>query len=63
MERARQSEKNEDELDKLIEEWTVNHSEIGVTAYDSPSFRLSKTPTELRMPTPLREAAQRIHML
>jgi len=43
--------------------WMLNHSEIGVTAYDGPSFRLSKTPTKLRMPTPLHEAAQRIHML
>jgi len=86
--------KNEDELDRLIEEWTVNHSpeevmtqmqaagvpagrvaggqdlhldpqlkhrhhfwmldhpEMGVTAYDSPAFRLSKTPAELNMPAP-----------
>jgi crotonobetainyl-CoA:carnitine CoA-transferase CaiB-like acyl-CoA transferase len=85
---------NADELDRLIEEWTVNHtpeevmrlmqaagvgagvvqttedlrqdpqlkhrhhyqilnhSEIGRHAYDSLSFRLSKTPGALRMPAP-----------
>ncbi len=86
--------KNEDELDRLIEEWTVNYtaeevmrrmqlagisagvvknardlhedaqlahrhhyqfldrSEVGVTAYDSPSFKLSRTPAQLTMPAP-----------
>lgn len=86
--------KNEDELDRMVEEWTANyppeevmakmqaagvpaglvengqdlhldpqlqhrhhfwmlsHTEMGVTAYDGPSFRLSKTPAELNMPAP-----------
>ncbi len=86
--------KNEDELDGLVEEWTINHPpeevmslmqragvaaavvedghdlyldpqlehrhhfwmlehpEMGTTAYDSPSFRLSKTPAQLEMPAP-----------
>jgi benzylsuccinate CoA-transferase BbsF subunit len=85
---------NEDELDRLIEAWTINHSaeevmvkmqaagvaagvvqtnkdihedpqlkhrhhlwmlehpEIGTHAYEGPSFRLSRTPAELRMPAP-----------
>jgi crotonobetainyl-CoA:carnitine CoA-transferase CaiB-like acyl-CoA transferase len=85
---------NEDELDALVEAWTVNrpaeevmammqamgvaagvvetnrdlhedaqlkhrhhfrmlkHPEIGTHAYEEPSFRLSKTPAELRMPAP-----------
>ena len=86
--------KNEDEVDKVVEEWTVGHSpeeimtqmqaagvpsgivangrdlhldpqlkhrhhfwmlehsEMGVTAYDGPGFRLSKTPVEIKMPSP-----------
>ena len=85
---------DEDELDRLIEAWTINHSaeevmvkmqaagvaagvvqtnkdihedpqlkhrhhlwmlehpEIGTHAYEGPSFRLSRTPAELRMPAP-----------
>lgn len=85
---------NEDEMDRLIEMWTVNytaedvmrmmqnsgvpagvvesnkdlyedpqlshrnhfirlqHPEMGPCAYDSPSFRLSKTPAELKLPAP-----------
>lgn len=86
--------KNEDELDKLVEEWTViytpeevmekmqkcgvasgivatgqdihsdpqikhrghfkvlDHKEIGLHSYETPSWRLSKTPGEIRMPSP-----------
>jgi len=85
---------NVDELDRLVEQWTINlspeevmvkmqqaavpaalvansedlhldpqlkhrehfrvlnHSEIGPHSYDSPSFRLSKTPVDLQMPAP-----------
>jgi benzylsuccinate CoA-transferase BbsF subunit len=85
---------NVDELDRLVEQWTINHSpeevmvmmqeagvpaavvansedlhldpqlkhrehfrvlnhsEIGPHSYDSPSFRLSKTPVDLRMSAP-----------
>ena len=85
---------NEEELNRLIGEWTTNHTaedvmaslqaagvaagilfnsedfhhdpqlahrghfrvldhpEIGPHSYDGPSFRLSKTPAELRMPAP-----------
>ena len=32
--------------------WNLDHEEIGLHAYDGPSFRLSKTPGELRMPAP-----------
>jgi len=32
--------------------WVLDHPEIGPHSYDSPSFRLSKTPIQLRMPTP-----------
>lgn len=30
----------------------LEHAEMGMTAYDVPPFRLSKTPAELRMPAP-----------
>ena len=30
----------------------LNHPEIGLSAYDAPSFRLSKTPAELKLPAP-----------
>lgn len=85
---------NEEELDRLVEEWTINyppeevmqvlqeagvaaglvengkdlhqdpqlkhrhhfwllkHPEMGVTAYDGPSFRLSETPAELNRAAP-----------
>ena len=85
---------NEDELDKLVGEWTIDftaeelmanlqaagiaagvvetcedlyhdpqlkhrhhfweleHPEIGRHSYDSPAFKLSETPCELRMPAP-----------
>ena len=85
---------NEDELDRLVEQWTINHRaeeimeklqavdiaagivatgedlhndpqlahrghfqfikhpEMGSTSYDAPSFKLSKTPAELRLPAP-----------
>lgn len=32
--------------------WMLDHPEMGVTAYDGPGFRLSKAPTELKMPAP-----------
>ena len=32
--------------------WMLEHPEMGTTAYDSPSFRLSKTPAQLEMPAP-----------
>lgn len=32
--------------------WYLEHKEIGLHAYDAHSFRLSKTPEELRMPGP-----------
>ena len=86
--------RNEDELDKLVESWTVNytakdvmkmmqesrvaagivetnqdlhedpqlahrkhfvrlnHPEMGLCAYDASSFRLSKTPAEIKSPSP-----------
>ena len=33
--------------------WFLDHQEMGVHAYDGPSFRLSKTPGELVMPAPV----------
>lgn len=33
--------------------WFLEHPEMGVCAYDGPSFRLSKTPGELSRPAPL----------
>jgi len=33
--------------------WYQDHAEIGVHAYDGPSFRMSKTPGELTMPAPI----------
>ena len=32
--------------------WYLNHPEMGVCAYDGPVFKLSDTPSELRMPAP-----------
>lgn len=85
---------NEDELDRLVEAWSLNHTaedvmrmmqesgvpagvvesnkdlhedpqlahrnhfvrlnhpEMGLSAYDAPSFHLSKTPAELKLPAP-----------
>tara|TARA_B100000315_G_C14111564_1_gene378414 strand:- start:18 stop:545 length:528 start_codon:yes stop_codon:yes gene_type:complete len=33
--------------------WFLDHQEMGVHAYDGPSFRMSKTPGELTMPAPV----------
>jgi benzylsuccinate CoA-transferase BbsF subunit len=32
--------------------WMLKHPEMGITSYDGPSYRLSKTPVELRMHGP-----------
>lgn len=32
--------------------WMLDHPEMGITAYDSPSFRMSKTPAKLKMSAP-----------
>lgn len=32
--------------------WKLNHPEMGLNAYDGPSFRMSKSPAELRKPAP-----------
>ena len=87
-------QKNEDELDRLVEAWTINHTaeevmammqaagiaagvtqnaqdlhedrqlkhrnhywvldhpEMGPSTYDSPAYKLSKTPAQPRMPAP-----------
>jgi len=32
--------------------WVLNHTEIGPSTYDRPSFKLSRTPSQGRMPAP-----------
>ena len=33
--------------------WRLEHPEMGITSYEDSSFRLSKTPSEIRRPAPL----------
>ena len=32
--------------------WELEHPEMGLTAYDGTAFKLSQTPSEIRMPAP-----------
>ena len=32
--------------------WLLNHPEMGPSTYDRPAYRLSKTPSQPRMPAP-----------
>ncbi len=44
---------NDPQLEHVRRFQLLNHPEIGPHHYDSPSYRLSKTPSDLNMPAPL----------